>query len=436
MQLFSPIPSNIASLETGGPLYSIINSLSGYTDSSFVRRTGVSFISGSKTFTDKTIIGSTGNSLYTYPLAGPIFGTNSIQQPQLLVMKNSGSSGIQVALYATNYANLASSETTFSVIGNTIDFGTGYAPGDHAVGVIGIGQNTPSGNRPLIGVEGRVFAQGDASKAHIGVLGIADFIGPTITGSMVGVESRVTITQSGQGSTPVYSGAAYSFKANKIEGGNPSESFSFIGFNTIRNYGPIQCYNTGGTVEGSISIDDSDVNIRSNNINGSIRMGPGANGYLLLDNGAGLVGLPGGKSLGIDPFRWLLFATSGNFNAGIEVLGGVRFSSFGAGTLSSDSAGNISATSDERLKNIQGSFTKGVDYITGLNPIIYKWNAESRNEENNFYVGLGAQQVRQYIPEAIGTGLDGYLTIQDRPIIAALINAIKELKTEIEILKN
>lgn len=398
-------------------------------------KTGVQRITGEKTFLNRSVVGDTGSSIYTYPLAGPVFGTNSIQQPQFLVHKNSGSSGIQVALYATNYGNIAANETTFSIIGNTIDYGTGYILGDHAVGVIGIGQNTISGQRPLIGIEGRVFAQGDASKAHIGVLGIADYIGSTVTGEMIGMESRVSLTQSGQGTQHIYSGTAISYRANRIEGGNPALRYSFFGYDTMRNHAPLQILNSGGSVSLTISTDSSDNNIRTSNNDGSIRVGPGGNGYLLLDNGVGFVGLPGGKLLGIDAFRWQLFGTSGNFSSSVEISGGLRLSSFGAGALSTDAAGNVSATSDERLKNIQSNFSRGLDAITGINPIIYKWKESGFNETLGNYAGFSAQQVKDFIPEAIGTGTNGYLSIQDRPIIAALVNAVKELKAEVDFLK-
>ena len=41
----------------------------------------------------------------------------------------------------------------------------------------------------------------------------------------------------------------------------------------------------------------------------------------------------------------------------------------------------------------------------------------------------------RYYPEAVGTDKKGYLTLSDRPLIAALVNAIKELSAEVEELK-
>ncbi len=49
--------------------------------------------------------------------------------------------------------------------------------------------------------------------------------------------------------------------------------------------------------------------------------------------------------------------------AQLHTTGTVRFQTFGAGTLMSDANGNISSSSDERLKNIQGNFTRGLDAL-------------------------------------------------------------------------
>ena len=113
----------------------------------------------------------------------------------------------------------------------------------------------------------------------------------------------------------------------------------------------------------------------------------------------------------------------------LHSAGTVRFSAYGAGTLTTDASGNISVSSDERLKDIQGSFDRGLAEILKLDPILYKWNLKSEMETNSVYAGLSAQNVQSAIPEAVGVSSDGYLTLSDRPILAAAINAIKEQNT-------
>ena len=100
----------------------------------------------------------------------------------------------------------------------------------------------------------------------------------------------------------------------------------------------------------------------------------------------------------------------------------------------SDASGNLSISSDSRLKIIQGNFTTGLSAVMGLEPALYKWNELSGLETNGIYAGFIAQNVKQYIPEAVGIDPRGYFTLSDRPIIAALVNAMKEQQKMIEYL--
>jgi len=120
----------------------------------------------------------------------------------------------------------------------------------------------------------------------------------------------------------------------------------------------------------------------------------------------------------------------------VSASGTEQFANFGAGTLSTDANGNLTVSSDERLKNIDGSFTRGLEAINGLNPINYHWNATSGLDTVNQYTGFSAQNVQAFIPEAVATDSRGYLTLTDRPIIAALVNAVKEIGGMIDKVSN
>ena len=99
-------------------------------------------------------------------------------------------------------------------------------------------------------------------------------------------------------------------------------------------------------------------------------------------------------------------------------------------------AGIVTTSSDERLKDIQSEFTTGIEAILRLNPINYKWNEESGLESEYIHAGFSAQNVQSVIPQAVGTNSKGYLTLGDRPIIAALVNAVKELVEKNETLSD
>lgn len=121
--------------------------------------------------------------------------------------------------------------------------------------------------------------------------------------------------------------------------------------------------------------------------------------------------------------------------ANLHTMGSVRFQGFGSGTLTTDASGNLSVSSDARLKHLIGPYSSGIDQIMKLEPVQYRWRSETGLDTENIYTGFTAQNVREVLPEAVGQDPQGYLTLSDRPIIAALVNAVKELKAENEALK-
>lgn len=121
----------------------------------------------------------------------------------------------------------------------------------------------------------------------------------------------------------------------------------------------------------------------------------------------------------------------------LHTTGTVRFANFGAGTATFDASGNVTSVSDSRLKYIQGNYRAGLKEIKNINPIIYKWRPESNMETDNTYAGFSAQNIKDALgSEATGVSKEGYLSVQDRAIMAAMINAIKELSAKVEYLEN
>ena len=126
--------------------------------------------------------------------------------------------------------------------------------------------------------------------------------------------------------------------------------------------------------------------------------------------------------------------------------GNLSLPRYGAGTLVTDSSGNVTASSDASLKNVTGDFTRGLEDVLKLTPRTYHWNEKSGMDIADENVGFVAQEVLEAIPEAVGqfrtteAEVDGkrvktrekaaLLTLSDRPIIAALVNAVKELSEQ------
>ena len=155
-------------------------------------------------------------------------------------------------------------------------------------------------------------------------------------------------------------------------------------------------------------------------------------------NTAGFVALNGGSASG-----YIQFAIGGAERMRIATAGGIRFNAYGAGTLVTDSSGNVTASSDASLKTVTGTFTRGLADVLKLTPRTYHWNEKSGMDTEDENVGFIAQEVLESIPEAVGqyrtseVEVDGkkikkrekaeLLTLSDRPLIAALVNAVREL---------
>jgi hypothetical protein len=103
-------------------------------------------------------------------------------------------------------------------------------------------------------------------------------------------------------------------------------------------------------------------------------------------------------------------------------------------------AGNIVAYySDDKLKTKFGNIDNAVDKVCKLNGFYYEANetAQKLGYKPKREVGVSAQEVQEVLPEVV-TGAPighGYLTVDYERIVPLLIEAIKELKAEIEMLK-
>ena len=108
--------------------------------------------------------------------------------------------------------------------------------------------------------------------------------------------------------------------------------------------------------------------------------------------------------------------------------------------------GNIVAYySDEKLKDFEGTIPNALDKVCKLNGYYYTQNekaAELGYENYERQVGVSAQEVEKVMPEVVETAPisynndEDYLTVDYGRLVPLLIESIKELKNEIEILKN
>jgi hypothetical protein len=147
-----------------------------------------------------------------------------------------------------------------------------------------------------------------------------------------------------------------------------------------------------------------------------------------------------------------------NFNIGVDATtDSFVINDSGAGALGSnqrfviDTAGDITAsgdivaggdvvayyTSDIKLKDnvevIQGSLNK----IEGIRGVEFDWNDKAPvwAKERGHDVGVIAQEVQKVLPEIVVERKSGYLGVDYKRLVPLLIESVKELKQEVEILK-
>lgn len=122
--------------------------------------------------------------------------------------------------------------------------------------------------------------------------------------------------------------------------------------------------------------------------------------------------------------------------------GNVVINNLGTGTVYSN-AGTLTNTnpSDERLKENITDLGYGLNEILQLRPVSYNWINDTANQGTQF--GFIAQEVQEIMPELINeftiTEDDEEvvrLGLDKEAIFVTLVNAIKELKAEINVLKN
>ncbi len=166
----------------------------------------------------------------------------------------------------------------------------------------------------------------------------------------------------------------------------------------------------------------SDISLYSGNVTATFRHWQIATNY----TAAGDFGIYRGTTGGAVPTTLALHLDSSS---------NLQLPAYGIGTATFDAAGNVTSVSDERKKNIVGSYKRGLTEVLQLKPIEYHWREDSGLSPHELNVGFSAQQVQPIIPEAIGQDAQGFLTFGDRAVLATCVNAIQELNAKVESLE-
>ena len=146
-----------------------------------------------------------------------------------------------------------------------------------------------------------------------------------------------------------------------------------------------------------------------------------------------------GSRIGRDSNDYLTFADNDRMDIFINGNNEFRFEADGDFHADGDiTAFSTTTASDARLKSDIHTINDALGIVGKLRGVSYKWLRDGKSD-----IGVIAQEVEQVIPEVVKTkktlGLDGeeeIKTVDYGKMVGVLINAINELKAEIEELKN
>ena len=85
--------------------------------------------------------------------------------------------------------------------------------------------------------------------------------------------------------------------------------------------------------------------------------------------------------------------------------------------------------SDFRLKKDCREIENALEAVEHISGYRFEW--DSKAEKSGSDIGVIAQEVKPYVPEAVSTGEDGYLRVDYVKLIPILINAIHELRCQV-----
>jgi len=152
----------------------------------------------------------------------------------------------------------------------------------------------------------------------------------------------------------------------------------------------------------------------------------------------------GSQALKIDEYG-LQVALSGTS----QFSGHLQAHCLGIGTSPSTTQGEIRATgdiianysSDRRLKKYIKNIPNALEKVSQINGVTFEWKKTDEKMKKEIHshegpdVGVIAQEVEEVLPEVVSTRDNGYKAVNYEKIVPLLIEAIKDLKAEIDELK-
>jgi hypothetical protein len=154
-----------------------------------------------------------------------------------------------------------------------------------------------------------------------------------------------------------------------------------------------------------------------------------------------LSGLLNGQSLiyNSTSSKWVNGTPAGFLSASFATTGSNTFigNQIITGSISATSDVTAFSTSDKQLKDNITLIPNSLEKITKIGGYTFDWNNKQNiYEVGSHDIGVIAQELEEILPEVVITRDNGYKAVRYEKIVPLLIEAIKELKNEVDELKS
>ena len=270
--------------------------------------------------------------------------------------------------------------------------------------------------------------------------------GGTTSNSILTISSAGTITINGSGtiSLPL------------LGGGNVTGPASSTNFAIARYNG------TGGTTlsNSSVTIDNSG-NLNATTLGATGTVGGSSadfrTGTTLVGNLVATTSISAGITISApvvsagsiittnqSTFSDTLFSTNVITMPNVSTTGAVNFTGFDSDNnvviLTVADATSLLGVSDQRVKKNIVPFTGGASIVNAINPIRFNFTGIGVDGKPDgrdpavVHLSVLAQEVQKVLPEAVSTLPNGTLSVDDRALLMAALNNLKELNAQIAVL--
>ena len=116
------------------------------------------------------------------------------------------------------------------------------------------------------------------------------------------------------------------------------------------------------------------------------------------------------------------------------------------GDAAKPGGGSWQSTSDARVINVNGAYSRGLNDVLQINPVLFTYNGKGNHAATGKeYIGVIAQEIEPVFPEMITRQLTKLnpedeqetelLMVDNSSLVYALVNCVKELKAELDLAK-